>query len=203
VIHDVTVQADGDSHVTGITYSMGGNQLGNLNYSYDTDGRVTGKTGSLSSTGMPTAASGNAFNADNAMTAFNGATLSYDANGNLTSDGTNAYTWDARNHLTAISGGSTASFVYDAFGRRMQKTVNGTLTQFLYDRSNSVQEVQGSTPSANLLIGLKIDERFQRTDSAGARDSGCGESRYRWPDHAGRINRREPPFMIGVTNGAH
>jgi uncharacterized protein RhaS with RHS repeats len=44
--------------------------------------------------------------------------LSYDANGNLTGDGTNTYTWDARNHLSAISGGSTASFVYDAFGRR-------------------------------------------------------------------------------------
>jgi hypothetical protein len=35
-----------------------------------------------------------------------------DANGNLTGDGTNTYAYNARNHLTAISGGSTASFVY-------------------------------------------------------------------------------------------
>jgi hypothetical protein len=82
-----------------------------LGIAYDTDGHVTGKTGSLASTGMPSAVTGNTFNADNAMTGFNGATLSYDANGNLTSDGTNTYTWDARNHLTAISGGATASFV--------------------------------------------------------------------------------------------
>ena len=161
---------DGDSHVTGISYSLSGSPVGNLNYSYDSDGRVTGKTGSLSSIVLPSSVSGNAFDADNAMTGFNGSTLSYDANGNLTSDGTNTYTWDARNHLTAISGGTTASFVYDAFGRRVQKTVNGTSTQFLYDRSNPVQEIQGGTASANLLTGLGIDERFQRTDSAGARD---------------------------------
>ena len=148
---------------------MSGNQLGNLNYSYDSDGRVIGKAGSLSSTGMPSAVIGNAFNADNAMTGFNGTTLSYDANGNLTSDGRNAYTWDARNHLTAMSGGSTASFVYDAFGRRTQKSVNGTSTRFLYDGWNPVQELQGGTASANLLTGLEIDERFQRTDSGGAR----------------------------------
>jgi len=138
-----------------------------LIYSYDTDGRVTAKSGTLSSTGMPSAVTGNTFNADNAMTGFNGTTLSYDANGNLSSDGTNAYTWDARNHLTAISGGATASFVYDAFGRRVQKTVNGTSTQFLYDGWNPVQEFQGGTPSANLLTGLGIDQYFQRTDATG------------------------------------
>ena len=48
--------------------------------------------------------SNNAFNAANDMTAFNGTTLSYDANGNPTNDGTNTYAWDARNHLTAIVG---------------------------------------------------------------------------------------------------
>ena len=161
---------DGDSRITGITYTLSGSGIGNLNYSYDTDGRVTGKTGSLSSIVLPSGVSGNAFNADNAMTGFNGETLSYDSNGNLTSDGTNTYTWDARNHLTAISGGSTASFVYDAYGRRAQKTVAGASTQFLYDQFNPVQELQSGSPTANLLTGLNIDEYFTRTDSNGAMD---------------------------------
>ena len=52
------------------------------------------------------------------MTAFNGIPQTYDPNGNLTNDGSNMYTWDARNHLTAITGANTASFVYDAAGRR-------------------------------------------------------------------------------------
>ena len=97
-----------------------------------------------------------------------------DANGDLTSDGTYTYTWDARNHLTGIAKGRTAvaSFVYDAFGRRMSKTINGTTTQFVYDGLNPVQELNGASPpvaTANMLTGLGIDEYFQRVDSSGTR----------------------------------
>ena len=74
------------------------------------------------------------YNADNEQTKFNGTLLSYDSNGNLLSDGTSTYTWNARNHLTAISAGATASFVYDGFGWRMSKTVGGTATQSEYRR---------------------------------------------------------------------
>jgi RHS repeat-associated protein len=158
---------DTDSRVSGMTYTLGSTQVGNLSYSYDADGRVTGKSGSFAPTNLPQPVSGNMFNADNAMTAFGANALSYDANGNLTNDGTNTYTWDARNHLTGISGGVTASFVYDAFGRRQQKTIGGVATQFLYDRWNPVQELQGGSPSANLLTGLRIDEYFTRSDSTG------------------------------------
>ena len=95
-----------------------------------------------------------------------------DANGNLTSDGTNTYTWDARNHLSAISGAAPGNFayVYDALNRRVSKAVAGTATQFLYDGLNPVQELQSGSASANLLTGLNLDEYFQRTDSAGTRD---------------------------------
>ncbi|MBF6570176.1 MAG: RHS repeat-associated core domain-containing protein [Candidatus Binataceae bacterium] len=87
--------------------------------------------------------------------------------------GTNTYSWDARNHLSAISQGRTTvgSFVYGGFGRRMAKTVSRTETQFLYDGLNPVQELDGASPpnvTANLLTGLGIDERFTRTDASGA-----------------------------------
>ncbi|MGH7837350.1 MAG: RHS repeat-associated core domain-containing protein [Candidatus Binataceae bacterium] len=104
------------------------------------------------------------------MTGFNGQILSYDAHGNLTSDGTNSYSWDARNHLSGISGGVTASFIYDPFGRRSSKTIGGTTTQFLYDGLNPLQELDGALPpnvTANLLTGLGIDEYFSRSDSSG------------------------------------
>jgi RHS repeat-associated protein len=156
---------DNASRVTGMTYSAGSTQLGNLSYSYDADGRRTSSGGSLAAVTLPASVSGNTFNADNGMTGFNGTTLSYDANGNLTGDGTNTYTWDARNHLNAISGGSTASFVYDAFGRRASKTIGSSVTQFLYDGRNPVQELDGGNPpsvTANLLTGLNIDEYFTR-----------------------------------------
>ena len=109
------------------------------------------------------------YNADNEQVIFNGTSQTFDANGNLTGDGTSTYTWDGRNHLTAISGGSSASFVYDGVGRRQMKTINGTTTQFLYDGFNSLRELDIATPpavTANLLDGLNIDEHFRRTASS-------------------------------------
>ncbi len=144
---------DNDSRVTSITFGTGGScssppsNLGNLTYTYDSNGRRTATAGSLAAVSLPANVTGEAstvYNADNAQTKFNGTALSYDADGNLMGDGTNTYTWDARNHLTAISGGSTASFTYDGFGRRVKKVIGGTTTQFLYDGLNPVQELNGS-----------------------------------------------------------
>jgi RHS repeat-associated protein len=166
----VSYTYDFDSHVTGLTYALGGTQLGNLTYAYDANGRVITKGGSLAAVNLPATVSGNSFNTANEMTAFNGSALTYDANGNLTGEGTNTYTWDARNHLSAVSGATTASFVYDAFGRRMSKALNGVTTEFLYDGLNPVQELNGGnppSPTANLLTGLDIDEYFTRTDTSG------------------------------------
>jgi len=61
-------------------------------------------------------------------------TPTYDANGNLTFDGTFTYGYDAENRLISASGaGNTASYAYDAQGRRKSKTVNGTTTIFVQD----------------------------------------------------------------------
>jgi RHS repeat-associated protein len=59
---------------------------------------------------------------------------SYDANGNVTStDGMN-YTYDSQNHmLTASGNGKSISMIYDAFGNRVAKTVNGVSTQYLVE----------------------------------------------------------------------
>jgi hypothetical protein len=65
------------------------------------------------------------------MAASNATVLTYDNKGNLTADGTNTFAWDARNHMSFISGGVAAIFVYDALGRRMSKSIAGTTTQFL------------------------------------------------------------------------
>jgi len=67
-----------------------------------------------------------------------------------------------------MNGAVNASFVYGAFGRRASKTINGTATAFLYDGLNPVHELQGDSPTANILTGLGIDEYFQRIDSNGA-----------------------------------
>jgi RHS repeat-associated protein len=66
-----------------------------------------------------------------------------------------------------MDSGSTATFAYDAFGRRSSKTILGAQKGFLYDGVNAVQELSGSTATANILTG-GVDEVFQHTDSGGA-----------------------------------
>jgi RHS repeat-associated protein len=88
-----------------------------------------------------------AANALNQYTAVGAVTPSYDGNGNLTTDGTFTYGYDAENRLTsAVGAGNTASYAYDAQGRRKSKSVNGTTTMFVTDAANrEVLEYDGSS----------------------------------------------------------
>ena len=81
-------------------------------------------------------------------------------------DGSQSYTWNSRDQLTAVG---SASFAYDAGGRRKSRTVAGGTTTFLYDGANPIQEQVGGSPVANTLGGMAMDETYQRTDAAGAR----------------------------------
>jgi RHS repeat-associated protein len=53
--------------------------------------------------------------------------------------------------------------VYDGFGRRQTATRDGTTASFLYDVWDVVQEQQGGNPSADLILGLGVDERLSRS----------------------------------------
>jgi len=45
-----------------------------------------------------------------------------------------SYTYDSENHmLTASGNGKSISMIYDAFGNRVAKTVNGVTTQYLVE----------------------------------------------------------------------
>jgi RHS repeat-associated protein len=150
---------------TSIAYKKGGTTLGELDYSYDLDGREEAIWGSYARTGLPEAFSSAKYNADNEQTERGSKKLSYDADGHLTSDGTNEYTWNARGQLTGITGGTKASFSYSPFGQRVSRTLNGTTTEMLYDGPNVVQESQSGKVTANLLTGLMPSKVFARTTS--------------------------------------
>jgi len=157
---------DAASQLTDLVYKYGTNTLGNLTYSYDTAGRRTAIGGSYARTDLPQAVTSATYDAANRQTAFGSQTLSYDLNGNLTGDGTNTYAWNARGQLVSISGGATASFTYDAFGRRATRTLSSTTKSYFYDGHNIAQELSGTTPVANILGG-GIDEVFTRSESTG------------------------------------
>ena len=80
------------------------------------------------------------------------ATLTYDANGNMTSDGTNSYSWDAENRMIKITypgSGNNSQFVYDAYSRMVSivEYVGGSIStnkQFVYSDSNKRESRDGS-----------------------------------------------------------
>jgi RHS repeat-associated protein len=156
---------DPDNDLQTIAYANGGNSLGSITYGYDNAGRRNSRNSSIDHNGLPSPVNQARYDAANRLTRWGSQALSYDANGNLTGDGTNSYNWNARNQLASISGGATASFAYDARGRRRSRTVSGAATSFLYDGANLVQE-QRSSGNASYLAG-GLDETFSRTDSSG------------------------------------
>jgi RHS repeat-associated protein len=113
-------------------------------------------------------------NSLNQYTAVGAVTPSYDGNGNLTSDATFTFGYDAENRLTSASGaGNTASYTYDAQGRRKTKTVNGTTTVFVTDAGNrEVLEYDGTSGAVQrwYAYGLGSNDVLNQTDAvAGTR----------------------------------
>jgi len=63
-------------------------------------------------------------------------TFTYDANGNLTADGTRTFEWDAREQLVAVSLGTHRSeFAYDGFSRRVRTGASSVVSdeRFVWD----------------------------------------------------------------------
>ncbi len=152
------------SRLTNINHTGPSGIIEALTYAYDPAGNRTSLT-------RNNAAASATYDAANEQTAFAGSTLIYDANGNLTNDGTNIYVWDARNRLVSISGGATASFHYDVLGRRVQKTLStqssALSTGFLYDGNDIAAEIGGSAVGASYVRSLNIDEPFVRQAGTG------------------------------------
>src|SRR6266704_2212876 len=135
---------DDANRLTQIQYTKSdGTILETIAYSYDANGqRVAKSTGIGSIAETPISASYDQANRMSGITLFPNTTgakaysLSYYGSGNLvtkqsTADPseTTTYTRDARNRLVSITmsgagGSSTASFKYDALGRRIERTVN-------------------------------------------------------------------------------
>ena len=89
----------------------------------------------------------------------------HQGNGNLVNDGVRIYQYDAFNRLIQISDAATsavlATYVYDALGRRIQKTINdldggyggltgdipAATTSYYYDRQQIIEERDSGTPT--------------------------------------------------------
>jgi YD repeat-containing protein len=169
----LTNQSLGDTY----TYDLDGNRLkdvhtgpgngasGTTTYSYNSDNELTGQT--LTVSGTPTST-----------------TFSYDANGSQTGSTSGStittYTYDVRNKMASysVTGGSSASYVYDDAGNRVQEKIGTTTSYYLTDTNNptgyaepiEVKTYTGSTPTlgaaAMAMTYLIGDHVFGQVDSS-------------------------------------
>ena len=107
------------------TYDDGGNILSKKEYAY-----TTGALGTVRST---ISYSYNNSEWPDLLTAFNGKSITYDAIGNPLTDGTWTYAWQHGRQLASMSKtGSSITYGYNADGKRISKTVNGTTYNYAY-----------------------------------------------------------------------
>jgi len=125
----------------------------------------------------------------------------YDSNGNLTSDGTRSFSYDAENQLTSVwvSGAWQAAFFYDGLNRRrMERDYTWTNsawlqtneTRFIYDGMQVIQERDSNNnPQVTYTRGLDLSMSLSGAGGIGgmlARTDATGSTYYH-SDGAGNI----------------
>jgi RHS repeat-associated protein len=119
----VTLGYDGFNRLTARTVTSGTVQ--NYTYAYDRYGNRTQTALQTGYNFSPT------YSASTNHITSSG--YAYDAAGNMTNDTFHTYTYDAEGNITKVDGGSTATYVYDVFNRRIHVQTASATTEFAYD----------------------------------------------------------------------
>jgi YD repeat-containing protein len=125
---------------------------GTLTYTYDADGRVIDKGGTLAAVSLPSGDSALYAKTDQLST-WNGSSTNLDKANNIQADPVLGltYSWNARNQLTGMSG--NVAETYDALGRR-QTSTSGTQhsLSLLHDGSSIIGSFDSTTGNAWTLL---------------------------------------------------
>jgi len=117
-------------------------------YTYNSLGNILSKTGigSYSYDGD----TGTLYANPHAPTTIGGVSMTYDINGNLTSDSTNTYSWNYKNQIeSATTTSDTLNYLYDQSGSRASMTsISGTIIT-----PNMYYEKEGSTQRRHIYLG--------------------------------------------------
>lgn len=120
----------------------------------------------------------------NQYTAAGPASFAYDGNGNLSSDGSTTFTYDAENRLVVASGAKNATLRYDPLGRLYEVAGGSGTTRFIYDGASIALEYDASNMLRRYVHGADAgdnpiawyegstvsssSERFLRADERGS-----------------------------------
>ena len=164
-LYRLTLGSSSDGDLFQYTYDAVGNRLTEttiggvtINYTYDNANRLTG---------------------------VDGTTYTWDANGNLLSDGGATYTYNHSNQLTGVSqGGINYSYAFDGLGNRLRQTVGRTVTNYLLDTTSGLSQVladgtntylyglgrisQSNTDDKDYFLGDALGRLRQLANTSGA-----------------------------------
>ena len=184
-----TYSYDPISRLTGLGQQFAGN-AGNVTdgFGYNSADQITQQTrdnDGYAYTGTADTNRSYATNGLNQYTSIAVATLTYDANGNLTSDGTTNYQYDAENRLVGTSTGFSLS--YDPLGR-LSRTAGGAFgaSRFLYDGDQMVAEYNDDTGvmRRRFMFGPNPDEPILWDEGSALN---CSATKVLHTDHQGSI----------------
>lgn len=126
---------------------------------------AVGNHSTVTEDGQTTTYTANSRNAYSAVSGNSSYTPQYDLNGNLTQDDHHTYTYDFDNHLISVDNGNTATYTYDALGRRIQKMVVEpveTTIHYYYSGDQIIEERDANDiVTATYLYGIGIDDILQ------------------------------------------
>ncbi|OQM47399.1 type IV secretion protein Rhs [Anoxybacillus sp. UARK-01] len=104
------------------------------------------------------------YNAANQLVRFGDETITYDANGNRVEDSQYRYEWNEADQLVSVTrkGESTpfVTYKYDEDGRRIQKNVNGVVTNYHY-QGDSLNVLYETDASGNVVQSYVYGENGQ------------------------------------------
>jgi len=154
----------------------------NFQYAYDAVGNRQVMTVTLDAQ-QPATSTQYTYDPANRLVEVDGVAYTWDANGNLLSDGSRTFTYDAANRLIAVSGQqAVVSYQYDGLGNRVLQTVDGVTTRYALDIAGGLPEViLATTDGAStqyVQIGGQILAQY---------DSGAWA--YVLPDHLGSVRQ--------------
>ncbi|MEP2990046.1 MAG: RHS repeat-associated core domain-containing protein, partial [Parasphingorhabdus sp.] len=118
----------------------------------------------------------------NQYTGAGPANFTYDANGNLTSDGSSTYLYDVENRLVSATGSTTANLRYDPLGRLFE-TSGGSAgtTRFHQDGDELVAEYSGSNSLLRRYVhGTSVDDPIIWYEGSGVATAAIRRLRANW-----------------------
>lgn len=168
---------DAASRLTDLDQNLSGSSDDiNLDFTHNAVGQIQTMTRTASNSGytwtQPTPSEASYVpDGLNRYTSVAGTSFTYDGRGNLVSDGSRTFGYDALNRLTSVSGSASMSLSYDPLGRLYETTASSITTRLLYDGAELIGEYNTSGVLQRRYVrGPGLDEPLVWYEGSGTSD---------------------------------